>query len=377
MFKELAERLNEMNIRMPDGSFNNPFLEGGIRAEQEVLNRSSRKRKAYETLGSADYGWANVPLMEYVKPNMFNAKTLPYQATRTEDGVEANFEGIALKNYGWDESNIVDKIEYARDKWRSGDKSGGYREIFMKMGNWADQYSPEMRTFLDTGSAPAGLNMDTVLRAADYGLRGTAQKQQTKNRGFWKKLGGTVKDNLGVIVGVTLSYMFPALAPYTAHLASAGKVAQEAEAGDIDNVGDFFDAAYEGWMIGQTASDVGKWGSNKFGSGDWARAANASKPSWMPSLPSKKVFGMNINPADVAYFGKKSVETYNAYEKMREMQKKAAAEEQRILAEGPTDPPPINQVGAPINQNQVGALGGLGGSGRFSRFEDRFARFGS
>ena len=56
------------------------------------------------------------------------------------------------------------------------------------------------------------------------------------------------------------------------------------------------------------------------------------------------------------------------------MQKKAAAEEQRILAEGPTDPPPINQVGAPINQNRFGALGGLGGGGRFGA---RFARFGS
>ena len=365
-----------MNIKLPDGSsvsMNNPFLEGTERAKQIAANRVANDAFSRDSLGKATYGWANAPLMDAVEYDSFNAKNMPYQSSiTTDDGRVVNTGGLALKNYGWNESNIIDKINFSRDKWRAGDKSGGYREIFMKMGNWADQYSPELRTYLDTGRAPAGLNMDTVLQAADYGLRGLAQKQQNKNRGFFKKMGGVLKDNLGVIIGASAAMMIPGAAPYAAYAAAAGNIAQKAEAGEIDDPWDVFESGYEGYQKGRMLQAGASYGSNKWGSGDLAKAIN--QPTKTPKLPSKKVMGVNVNPADVAYFTGKGIETYDAFKDYREQvkqQQEAIAQEQEAA-----------RADQQAIQQQQGALAQLPSTGltpfapASGRFAARFQRYG-
>ena len=165
-------------ITLPDGRVvDNPFAEISEKAMEEKTTPTTTD---VSSLGKATYSWAKPGALQ-VAPNTYNAKTLPYSGT----------QGVGLANYGWNESNIIDKINFSRKKFQEGDKSGGYKEIFENMGNWANKYSPELKSFLDSGQVSEGLNMDTVLQAADYGLRSSAQKQQNK-QGFFDSAFGKI-----------------------------------------------------------------------------------------------------------------------------------------------------------------------------------------
>ena len=190
----------EAKITLADGRvINNPFL-GAAQQAQKSQQQSAAQQESnaggLASLGKATYSWAR-PEALAVAQNTYNAKTLPYSGTY----------GVGLANYGWNESNILDKIKYSRDKFSKGDKSGGYKEIYEKMGEWADKYNPKLKTFLDTGNIPQGLKMDTVLQAADYGLRGLGQKQQNK-KGFFDSTFGKV---LGTALTIGASAINPAL----------------------------------------------------------------------------------------------------------------------------------------------------------------------
>ena len=172
----------EAKITLPDGRvINNPFLGAVQQAQQQSAAQQESNAGGLASLGKATYSWAKPEYLLGTRYNQYNAKNLPY----------AGAYGVGLANYGWNESNILDKIKYSRDKFNKGDKSGGYKEIYEKMGDWADKYNPKLKTFLDTGNIPEGLKMDTVLQAADYGLRGLGQKQQNK-KGFFDSTFGKV-----------------------------------------------------------------------------------------------------------------------------------------------------------------------------------------
>jgi len=181
----------EAKITLADGRvINNPFLgaaQQAQRSQQQSAAQQESNAGGLASLGKATYSWAR-PEALAVAQNTYNAKTLPYSGTY----------GVGLANYGWNESNILDKIKYSRDKFSKGDKSGGYKEIYEKMGDWADKYNPKLKTFLDTGNIPQGLKMDTVLQAADYGLRGLGQKQQNK-KGFFDTTFGKILSTAATI----------------------------------------------------------------------------------------------------------------------------------------------------------------------------------
>ena len=143
--------------------------------------------KAQEVLGRATFSWAN-PQYLATRFETYNAKNLPY----------AGGYGVGLANYGWNEKNILDKIDYARDMYRKDDKSGGYRQIYRGIREWGNKYDPKVSQFLESGKAPKGLTMDAVLQAADYGLRSTAQHQQNKKSFLNSPLGSIVKTGLTI-----------------------------------------------------------------------------------------------------------------------------------------------------------------------------------
>ena len=187
----------EAKITLPDGRvINNPFFGVIQRAKQQGAARQQTSEERLGKLGKANYSWAN-PQALGTKYNQYNAKTMPYQGAH----------GVGLANYGWNEGNILDKIKYSRDMYNKGDKSGGYKEIYQNMEKWANKNDPRLKTFLQGGSVPEGLTMDTVLQAADYGLRGTARKQQNK-RGFFDKGFGKW---LGTAATIAASIVNPAL----------------------------------------------------------------------------------------------------------------------------------------------------------------------
>mgnify|MGYP001223679615 FL=1 len=192
----------EAKITLADGRvINNPFL-GAAQQAQKSQQQSAAQQESnaggLASLGKATYSWAR-PEALAVAQNTYNAKTLPYSGTY----------GVGLANYGWNESNILDKIKYSRDKFSKGDKSGGYKEIYEKMGDWADKYNPKLKTFLDTGNIPEGLKMDTVLQAADYGLRGLGQKQQNK-KGFFDSTFGKILTTAATIGASAINPYFGA-----------------------------------------------------------------------------------------------------------------------------------------------------------------------
>ena len=189
-------------IRLPDGrEIENPWLtainrDKATQSRHEAYAKLSPEERLGK-LGKANYSWANPQALMGTKYNQYNAKTMPYQGAH----------GVGLANYGWNEGNILDKIKYSRDMYNKGDKSGGYKEIYQNMEKWANKNDPRLKTFLQGGPIPEGLTMDTVLQAADYGLRGTARKQQNK-RGFFDKGFGKI---LGTVATIAASIVNPAL----------------------------------------------------------------------------------------------------------------------------------------------------------------------
>ena len=157
---------------------------------------------ANQNIGDATYAFANVPLMDSINANQFDAKSLPYQDIL--DGV--SLKGIGLKNFSVHDGNIVDKVFDARLKALNNDKSAGELAVIRKMKEWGDQNNPAVSTFVQTGILVPGVTKDALLEAYDFGLRFDAEKMQTKPKGFFKSL---LKGNIGAIAGL-------ALAPFTA-----------------------------------------------------------------------------------------------------------------------------------------------------------------
>jgi len=156
---------------------------------------------ANQNIPGATYGFANVPLMDSITANQFDAKSLPYQDIL--DGV--NLKGIGLKNFSVHDGNIVDKVFDARLKALNNDKSAGELAVIRHMKDWGLTNNQALVTFLETGILQPGVTKDTLLEAYDYGLRQDAKHMQTKPKGFFKSL---LKGNIGAIAGL-------ALAPFT------------------------------------------------------------------------------------------------------------------------------------------------------------------
>ena len=196
-----------------------------IRAKQEARKAFDPQKEerlrlyANQNIGDATYAFANVPLMNSITANQFDAKSLPYQDIL--DGV--NLKGIGLKNFSVHDGNIVDKVFSARAKAYNNDKSGGELAVIRKMKEWGDQNNPAVSTFVQTGILVPGVTKDALLEAYDYGLRSDAKKMQTKPKGFFKSL---IKGNIGAIAGL-------ALAPFTGGASiAAGVAAQNIAEGD-------------------------------------------------------------------------------------------------------------------------------------------------
>lgn len=149
---------------------------------------------ANQNIGDATYGFANVPLMNSITANQFDAKSLPYQDVL--DGV--NLKGIGLKNFSVHDGNIVDKVFSARMKALNNDKSGGELAVIRKMKEWGQNNNPALVKFLETGILQPGVTKDVLLEAYDFGLRQDAKHMQTKPKGFFKSL---IKGNIGAIAG--------------------------------------------------------------------------------------------------------------------------------------------------------------------------------
>jgi len=171
-----------------------------IRAKQEARKAFDPQKEerlrlyANQNIGDATYAFANVPLMNSISANQFDAKSLPYQDVL--DGV--SLKGIGLKNFSVHDGNIVDKVFSARAKAYNNDKSGGELAVIRKMKEWGDQNNPAVSTFVQTGILVPGVTKDALLEAYDYGLRFDAKKMQTKPKGFFKSL---IKGNIGAIAG--------------------------------------------------------------------------------------------------------------------------------------------------------------------------------
>ena len=149
---------------------------------------------ANQNIPGATYGFANVPLMDSINANQFDAKSLPYQDVL--DGV--NLKGIGLKNFSIHDGNIVDKVFDARLKALNNDKSAGELAVIRHMKDWGLTNNQGLVTFLETGILQPGVTKDTLLEAYDYGLRQDAKHMQTKSPGFFKSL---FKGNIGAIAG--------------------------------------------------------------------------------------------------------------------------------------------------------------------------------
>jgi hypothetical protein len=171
--------------------FVNPFLQSTAMSKQAEANTQKKAAKAtqqFKELGRPTYSWVNDPRLLQIAPNTYDYKTMPYQGTY----------GLGLANAGINEDNIGYYLNLMRNKDATGDKSGGWKEIYGHMEKWSDQYNPQLKQYLKTGKPTKGVSADTILQATDYGIRAAAQKQQNKVRGF---LGPMLEGNIGAIAG--------------------------------------------------------------------------------------------------------------------------------------------------------------------------------
>ena len=100
-------------------------------------------------------------------------------------------------------------MDRARAAHKSGDKSGGYRDIYKHMmdqvGTFSNQKQGRLfKKFLITGRVPKGLKMDTIMQIADYGLRANVRKQQRKTQGFFS---GNIGAIIGAIGGAAIGFV--------------------------------------------------------------------------------------------------------------------------------------------------------------------------
>lgn len=156
-----------------------------LRQNVDLARKKGEKQVA--GLGTGNYSWAN-PLALLVKNDAYTAKDLPFAEL-----------GVGLANYGWNEQNIFSKLQDSRKAFRTHQKMGGHQDIYNFMMDQAATFGDKkqgqlFKQYLETGTIPSGLTMDTVMQHADYGLRANARKQQRKVKGFWH-------GNVGAIIG--------------------------------------------------------------------------------------------------------------------------------------------------------------------------------
>ena len=198
----------------------NPDYDGlstNLMYHKDYVADSDELKAAKNSLRAA--GFADIPLFEpsswaqagvqFIKPNQFNAKTLPYSVS-----------GAGVANEGIRESNVFGTLNNLWSEWgqyessgfEGGNKMGGNKSIWEAMKTWNTGDRPEsvnsigsdygsqaaLATYLETGEITEDFNPTYALEAYDYGLRETARQQQTKTPSFFKSFTGAV---IGAIVG--------------------------------------------------------------------------------------------------------------------------------------------------------------------------------
>lgn len=230
----------------------NPGAEAFVDQLRQNVDLARKKgEKQVEGLGTGNYSWAN-PLAMKVKTNSYTAKNLPFSEL-----------GIGLANYGWNEQNIFSKLQDSRKAFRTHQKMGGHQDIYNFMMDQAATFGDKkqgqlFKQYLETGTIPSGLTMDTVMQHADYGLRANARKQQRKKKGF---LGGNIGAIIGAIGGAIIGCIAGGpggcAAGWKAGAAAGGAAGGAGQAINEDRglLGTAL-AAYSGYTLGATAGNV-------------------------------------------------------------------------------------------------------------------------
>ena len=214
---------------------------------KDYVADSRELQSAKNSLRSA--GFSDIPLfqpsswaqagVQFIKPNQFNAKTLPFSVS-----------GAGAANTGIRESNVYDKLRQIYNEWgqyessgfEGGNKMGGNKSNWEAMKSWNTGDRPEsansmasaygskeaMDKFLATGEITPDLNPTYALEAYDYAERETARQQQRKQPGLFSSI---LKGNIGAIIGATIG-AFVAGPKGAAVGAAAGATAQGIEAED-------------------------------------------------------------------------------------------------------------------------------------------------
>ena len=182
---------------MPRGA--KQFKEFGGLAGLQRKGTTITPQETYTLSGTPDFSWITNPAVLNVPVNTFNAKTLPFSEI-----------GIGVANYGVTPDSVFDMVTEARQKALNKDKSGGMKSIYDAMvrqsgsNAYGSDQSRLLKQFLGTGRVPQGLDINTVMRSADYGLREVSRQQQRKQTSF---LGGNIGAILGTIGGAALGFM--------------------------------------------------------------------------------------------------------------------------------------------------------------------------
>lgn len=170
--------LSLQGILTPEALAAFPGLQAAVNRQIQNVGKVRNEKGEYVTpesiLGRATYSWASPEALGQA-PGSFDYQNIPYSG---------NF-GVGIANLGVNESNIISRIDLARQRHRQNDKSGGHREIYKHMKDWGEKNNPGLVKYLETGELPdKGVSMDTLLQAYDYGARALGQKQQTKETFF-------------------------------------------------------------------------------------------------------------------------------------------------------------------------------------------------
>lgn len=237
-------------------------LNPGAQAFLDQLNQNvelAKQRGAEQVagLGKANYSWVTNPDALRVERDMFTAKNLPF-----------SIAGVGLSNYGVNEDNIFDKLQQAREAKRTGNKAGGFLTIYDgiidQTGTFSDPDQGRlMREYMETGSIPAGLTMDTVMQHMDYGLRHNARKQQRKKKGFFS---GNIGAIIGAIGGATIGFMVTGN--------PAGAIAGAKAGGAAGGVGQAVNE-HRG-LLGTALAGIGGYGIGSLGASIGQTAATTS-----------------------------------------------------------------------------------------------------
>jgi len=222
-------------------------LSTNLMYHKDYVADSDELKNAKNSLRSA--GFADIPLfqpsswasagVQFIKPNQFNAKTLPFSVA-----------GAGAANTGIRESNVYDKLRQIYNEWgqyessgfEGGNKMGGNKSNWEAMKSWNTGDRPEsansmasaygskeaMDKFLATGEITPDLNPTYALEAYDYAERETARQQQRKQPSLFSSI---LKGNIGAIIGATIGAVVAG--PQGAAVgAAAGATAQGIEAED-------------------------------------------------------------------------------------------------------------------------------------------------